>query len=61
VLQLFGRQAVIVRAGGPRLGAALVICELARQLAGDDWAAHKCESARAACQAAHDSCCACVR
>lgn len=36
------------------------ICELAKQLAGDDWAAGKCTSARASCQAAHDSCCSCV-
>ncbi|TMQ12658.1 MAG: hypothetical protein E6J91_20480 [Deltaproteobacteria bacterium] len=36
------------------------ICDLARQLAGDDWAANKCTSARASCQAAHDSCCSCV-
>jgi hypothetical protein len=36
------------------------ICELARQLAGDDWAANKCSRARTSCQAAHDSCCSCV-
>ncbi|HEU4729106.1 MAG TPA: hypothetical protein VFT22_14475 [Kofleriaceae bacterium] len=36
------------------------ICDLAGKLAGDDWAAGKCESARASCQAAHDSCCSCV-
>lgn len=36
------------------------ICDLAKQLAGDDWAAGKCESARASCQSAHDSCCSCV-
>lgn len=36
------------------------ICELAKQLVGDDWAAGKCTSARASCQAAHDSCCSCV-
>jgi hypothetical protein len=36
------------------------ICELANQLAGDDWAAGKCTSARASCQAAHDRCCSCV-
>jgi hypothetical protein len=36
------------------------ICGLAKQLPGDDWAAHKCETARASCQAAHDSCCSCV-
>lgn len=37
------------------------ICELARRLAGDDWAAGKCTSARASCRTAHDSCCSCVR
>jgi hypothetical protein len=36
------------------------ICELARSLTGDDWAANKCETARASCKAAHDSCCTCV-
>ena len=36
------------------------ICDLAKQLPGDDWAANKCESARASCKAAHDSCCSCV-
>ena len=36
------------------------ICALARQLAGDDWAANKCAAARASCQAAHDRCCSCV-
>lgn len=36
------------------------ICDLANQLAGDDWAAGKCERARASCQAAHDNCCSCV-
>jgi hypothetical protein len=36
------------------------ICDLARQLPGDDWAAGKCESARASCQASHDRCCSCV-
>jgi hypothetical protein len=36
------------------------ICELARQLGGDDWAANKCESARASCKAAHESCCTCL-
>lgn len=35
------------------------ICELAEQLAGDDWAANKCTSARASCQAARDRCCSC--
>jgi hypothetical protein len=36
------------------------ICELAQQLEGDDWAAGKCESARASCKAAHDQCCQCA-
>jgi hypothetical protein len=36
------------------------ICELAGQLEGDDWAAGKCESARASCKAAHDQCCRCA-
>ncbi|HEY0193125.1 MAG TPA: hypothetical protein VGC42_18535 [Kofleriaceae bacterium] len=36
------------------------ICELARQLAGDDWAANKCASARASCATARDACCSCV-
>jgi len=36
------------------------ICELAEQLVGDDWAANKCTSARASCQAARDTCCSCV-
>jgi hypothetical protein len=36
------------------------ICDLANQLAGDDWAAGKCERARASCRAAHDNCCSCV-
>jgi len=36
------------------------ICELAAQLAGDDWAANKCTSARASCQAARESCCHCA-
>ena len=36
------------------------ICELAQQLAGDDWAANKCSRARASCTAAHERCCGCV-
>jgi hypothetical protein len=36
------------------------ICDLARQLPGDDWAANKCGSARASCKSAHDSCCTCA-
>jgi hypothetical protein len=36
------------------------ICDLARQLPGDDWAANKCASARASCTAAHESCCSCI-
>jgi len=37
------------------------ICDLAKQLDGDDWAANKCAAARTACRAAHDHCCRCVR
>jgi hypothetical protein len=36
------------------------ICDLAKQMPGDDWAANKCESARASCKAANDSCCTCL-
>jgi hypothetical protein len=36
------------------------ICDLAKQLPGDDWAANKCESARASCKLANDTCCTCV-
>jgi len=36
------------------------ICELARQLAADDWAAGKCETARASCRTAHEHCCSCT-
>jgi len=36
------------------------ICELAAQLAGDDWAANKCTGARASCKAAHERCCSCA-
>ncbi|HSR97761.1 MAG TPA: hypothetical protein VLM79_11960 [Kofleriaceae bacterium] len=36
------------------------ICDLARQLVGDDWAANKCESARGSCKAANESCCTCT-
>jgi hypothetical protein len=36
------------------------ICDLAHQLEGDDWAAGKCESARASCKAANDRCCGCA-
>jgi hypothetical protein len=35
------------------------ICDLAKQLPGDDWAANKCESARASCKASSESCCTC--
>lgn len=35
------------------------ICDLAKQLPGDDWAANKCESARASCKASNESCCTC--
>lgn len=36
------------------------ICDLARQLDGDDWAANKCERARASCKASHEACCQCA-
>jgi hypothetical protein len=36
------------------------ICELAKSLPGDDWAANKCTSARASCQSAHQRCCGCT-
>ena len=36
------------------------ICELAGQLPGDDWAAGKCESARASCKVARERCCSCT-
>lgn len=36
------------------------ICDLARQLEGDDWAAGKCETARASCKAANERCCGCT-
>ena len=36
------------------------ICELAKSLPGDDWAANKCTSARASCQTAHSRCCSCT-
>lgn len=35
------------------------ICNLADQLAGDSWAAGKCQGARTTCQAAHERCCGC--
>jgi hypothetical protein len=35
------------------------ICKLAGELAGDDWAAKKCTSARATCDTAHTECCGC--
>ena len=35
------------------------ICDLAKQLPGDDWAANKCESARASCKASSETCCTC--
>lgn len=36
------------------------ICDLAGQLAGDDWAANRCERARASCRAAREGCCGCI-
>ena len=38
---------------------ATKICELAKQLPGDDWAAVKCAGANETCKAAHDKCCGC--
>jgi len=35
------------------------ICELASELPGDDWAAQKCVSGKATCDAAHARCCGC--
>ena len=40
-------------------GNAHKICELARQLTGDDWAANKCTSGLASCTAANERCCDC--
>jgi len=37
------------------------ICELAGQLAGDEWAARKCARARVACEQARAACCVCVQ
>lgn len=36
------------------------LCDLAAQLAGDDWAAGKCASARESCKTTRDRCCSCV-
>ena len=36
------------------------ICNLASQLAGDTWAAQKCEDGKATCDSAHAKCCACT-
>ena len=36
------------------------ICDLAKQLPGDDWAANKCESARASCKVSNENCCTCL-
>jgi hypothetical protein len=36
------------------------ICTLARRLPGDEWAAGKCDRARASCTAAHERCCSCT-
>ncbi|MDB4959037.1 MAG: hypothetical protein JWO36_6606 [Myxococcales bacterium] len=40
-------------------GNAQRICTLAQQLPGDAWAAEKCTSGKAVCEAAHDKCCHC--
>ena len=35
------------------------ICGIASELPGDDWAADKCDSAKASCREAKERCCAC--
>lgn len=40
-------------------GNADKICDLARQLAGDTWAADKCTAGKATCDAARAKCCGC--
>ena len=35
------------------------ICELAKDMAGDDWAAQKCTSARKSCSDSNKKCCTC--
>ncbi|HTR51526.1 MAG TPA: hypothetical protein VMJ10_12510 [Kofleriaceae bacterium] len=40
-------------------GNAQKICDIAVQLAGDGWAAQKCDSAKHTCDDAHAKCCAC--
>jgi hypothetical protein len=35
------------------------ICDLAKDLAGDGWAAGKCATAKETCATAHESCCTC--
>jgi hypothetical protein len=40
-------------------GNAEKICELAKQMQGDTWAADHCTSATTTCQAAHTRCCGC--
>lgn len=36
------------------------ICEIASELAGDAWAAEKCASGKASCDAARERCCGCL-
>jgi hypothetical protein len=36
------------------------ICDLAKDLAGDDWAAQKCKSARQSCADSNKKCCTCM-
>jgi hypothetical protein len=38
---------------------AATICDLAKQMSGDQWAADKCTSGEATCTAAHKRCCGC--
>jgi hypothetical protein len=40
-------------------GNATKICDLAKQMQGDTWAADHCTSATTSCQAAHGRCCGC--
>ena len=38
---------------------ATKICDLAKQMAGDDWAKGKCDSATKTCGESHERCCSC--
>jgi hypothetical protein len=41
-------------------GNATKICDLAKQMAGDDWAKGKCDSATKTCGESHERCCSCT-